>query len=241
MGIERRNVPPLAAGLAVEVRGGGDPDGAGTPTIVGHASVFNEWTTLYEDAAFVWRERVLPGAFTRAIREGQDVRSLFNHDPDWILGRTKSGTLLLAEDERGLWTETVPSTTPLVRDLVLEPIRRGDLDGMSFAFLPNNTRNVRDERDTEILVDRGGERLRIFREADTGRIVEERDLVDLDLFDVAPVTYPAYGGTDLSLRVQAEGRSALYRTLHVPARIRASHDGLRLRRLAGRLTSRRHT
>lgn len=66
-------------------------DGAG---IKGYAAVFNERS---EDLGG-WREIIMPGAFKRAIREEQDVRALINHDPNLVLGRTKSGTLKLDED-----------------------------------------------------------------------------------------------------------------------------------------------
>ena len=109
----------------VEVRSGdGEP-----PVIVGHAAVYNRWS---EDLGG-FKERVLPGAFTKTL-VGGDVRALFNHDPNFLLGRTKSGTLTLADEAKGLHFEANPPDTQTIRDLVLEPMRRGDVDQCSFSF-----------------------------------------------------------------------------------------------------------
>jgi HK97 family phage prohead protease len=141
--------------------------------IEGYASVFNEET----DIGGMFREVVRPGAFKRAIKEKQDVRALWNHNPDHIIGRTKAGTLSLQEDKRGLWISIDPPDTQFSRDL-MESIKRGDVDQMSFAF------RAVEEQWTE----RKGE-------------PSLRELVDLDLFDVSPVTYPAYEGTQVGLRL----------------------------------------
>lgn len=140
--------------------------------IEGYASVFNEET----DIGGMFREVVRPGAFGRAIKEKQDVRALWNHNPDHIIGRTKAGTLSLQEDKKGLRISIDPPDTQFARDL-MESIRRGDVDQMSFAF------RAVEEQWTE----RKGE-------------PSLRELVDLDLYDVSPVTYPAYEGTQVGLR-----------------------------------------
>lgn len=225
--LERRIIPGT-----IEVRSGADaPD-----RLVGHASVFNQWTTLYESDSYRWREIVRPGAYARAIAEGQDVRALFNHDPNFVLGRTTSGTLSLAEDERGLVSEINPPASQLVRDLVLEPIRRGDVSQMSFAFVPNRTKDIREKADGILVLDRGGERITVREE--NGVILEDRELLDVDLFDVSPVTYPAYSGTDVAVRSQADLRLTAWRALR-PSKGGNGESlrlaGLRLRRLAFRL------
>lgn len=173
----------------------------GTPsTLVGHASVFDQWTTLYKGRYWIWREIVRPGAYANAIREKQDVRSLFNHDPNFVLGRTTSGTLALEEDDSGLLTRTVLPDTQTIRDLVVAPIRRGDVTGMSFAFevRKGGTQTRTEHPDGTIVLENGGERVTIRREGDVD--IEERELLDLDIFDISPVTYPAYEGTDVSAR-----------------------------------------
>lgn len=139
--------------------------------IVGHAAVFNQDA----DIMGYFLERVAPGAFKRAIAE-DDVRSLFNHDPNFVLGRNKSGTLKLREDDTGLMTETTPPDSQLVRDLVMTPIERGDVSQMSFAF------RVRAEK---------------WEEQDDTWL---RSILEVELFDISPVTFPAYPTTDVGLR-----------------------------------------
>jgi len=140
--------------------------------IRGHAAVFN---VLSQDLGG-FRERIKPGAFSRAIREKHDVRALWNHNSDYVLGRTKSGTLTIAEDERGLLVEIDPPDTQWAKDLQ-ESIRRGDVDQMSFGFFVGSD-------------DWHMENDEIIREI--------RDVSEL--FDVSPVTYPAYLQTDVSVR-----------------------------------------
>ena len=77
------------------------------PKIGGYAAVFNREAVI----AGMFREQIAPGAFTDAIGR-DDVRALFNHDANFVLGRTVSGTLRLSEDETGLrYDVTPPSTT----------------------------------------------------------------------------------------------------------------------------------
>jgi HK97 family phage prohead protease len=166
--VERRNF--VIDGCKIETRADGDDS---SKTIIGHAAVFNE---LSENLGG-FREIIKPGAFREAI-EQDDVRALFNHNPDFILGRNKSGTLKLSEDERGLAIEITPPDTQVGRDLVVS-MERGDITQMSFGFR----------------VKAGGQS---WGEDENGEIV--RTLSDLKLFDVSPVTYPAYPQTDVALR-----------------------------------------
>lgn len=150
----------------IEIRAGdGEP-----PKIVGHAAVFN---SLSEDLGY-YREKIAPGAFAKTIKEA-DVRALWNHDPNYVLGRTKSGTLKLAEDEKGLAVEITPPDTQWAHDL-METMRRGDVDQMSFGF-----QVVKEEW-----------------EGDANNPV--RVLKEVRLFDVSPVTFPAYPATDVQVR-----------------------------------------
>lgn len=138
----------------------------------GYAALYNSETKI----PGLGREVIRPGAFTRALREGQDVRLLVNHEPSQILARTRNGTLRLREDERGLAFEADLPDTQLARD-VLELVRRGDLSQMSFAF-----RVKRDNWSPDGL----------------------RELLDVDLFDVSVVTYPAYEETTVTARSRKE-------------------------------------
>jgi HK97 family phage prohead protease len=146
----------------------------GKKRIVGHAAVFN---MLSEDLGG-YREQVAPGAFSEAIGR-DDVRALFNHDPNIILGRNLAGTLVMKEDTRGLAIEITPPDTQYIRDMVIAPMERGDVTQMSFAFsiLPNGQDWAKDEN---------------------GQVV--RTVKRVKLYDISPVTYPAYPQTDVGLR-----------------------------------------
>ena len=152
----------------------------GQPTkIVGYAAVVyraDDPGTQYElYSGHV--ERIQPGAFKRAIDEADDVRGLYNHEPSQILGRTKSGTMRLSEDETGLRYEIDVPDTQVGRDVVTS-IERGDVTGSSFAFA----------------VSEGGSEIRKDGQ------VTVREITGVDLYDSGPVTYPAYDATTTGLR-----------------------------------------
>lgn len=143
--------------------------------ITGYAAVFNSLSEPLSDWwAGTFREMIRPGAFKNAI-ERDDVRALWNHDPNYVLGRNKSGTLSLSEDDVGLKIEITPPDAQWARDL-MESMRRGDVDQMSFGF-----RVVTDA----------------WRMQDGEDI---RELLDVELFDVSVVTYPAYTETSAAVR-----------------------------------------
>lgn len=155
--------------------------GDGARLIVGHASVFDTWTTIYETEDFQEREIVRPGAFREALAANQDVRALRDHNPTLLLGRTRSGTLRLREDDRGLAVEIDPPDTEIGRD-TLHLLDRGDLSGMSIAFWPRD----------------GGEVIHYRRQ--DGVFIYEREVLSVDLYDVSVVTYPAFPSTDVHAR-----------------------------------------
>jgi HK97 family phage prohead protease len=105
-----------------------------TVTFEGHASVVDHGYDLYGGpAAGGWTERIAPGAFTRTLKNGADVAFLVNHD-GLTLARTKSGTMTLAEDKRGLKVVAqLDSRQGPVNDLMVAS-ERGDIDEMSFVF-----------------------------------------------------------------------------------------------------------
>jgi HK97 family phage prohead protease len=176
-----------------------------TPYLVGYSAVFNEWTTLYSSASWVWREIIRPGAFSAAIAERQDVRALLNHDANFVLGRTTSGTLALSERDKGLLQETKLSASQTINDLVVLPIERGDISGMSFAFQVRNGNTGQttvDKGDGTIIVKRAGERITEYYKGDT--LYTDRELLALDLLDVTVATYPAYAGTSVGLRAGSD-------------------------------------
>lgn len=176
------------------IRGGQVRSGSGEKAgIEGYASVFNE---QYDSGYFV--ETIKPGAFARALTEKQDVRCLFNHNPDNLLGRTKSNTLRMSEDSTGLHFECDTNPETRVATDVQSMIGRGDIDGCSFGFSVC-AQSWREEKDAD------------------GNFTIYREIEDVDLYDVGPVTYPAFEGTSVAARslwplgVPEEVRS------HVPA------------------------
>ena len=141
--------------------------------VVGYASVFtdSEGNTALSENLGGFREKIDPSAFDNVL--DNDVRALFNHDPNLILGRTTAGTLSLSVDERGLkYNFTAPDTTT-GRDLMVS-LERGDVTQSSFGFI------VEEDDWTE---DENGMTIRTIKKV--GR-----------LLDVSPVTYPAYPSAD---------------------------------------------
>jgi HK97 family phage prohead protease len=162
----------------------------GSQIIVGYAAVYHregESGTEYQ----LWDdyyERIQPGAFDRALQEKQDVRGLFNHSSDNVLGRTTSGTMRLIADAVGLRYEIDLPDTQTARDLATS-IERGDVSGSSFAF------TVVSEQ---------------IERSDDGPTY--RNITDVNLFDVGPVTFPAYEATTSGIRSAenvAEARAAI--------------------------------
>lgn len=147
-----------------------DGDGESPQTISGYGALFN---VLSENLGG-FREQIAPGAFDGVLED--DVRALFNHDPNLILARSP-GTLSLSVDSTGLRYEFEVGTRSYEADL-LESIQRGDVSQSSFAFWVEE-----DEWD----------------EDDEGRIV--RTIVKVRrLYDVSPVTYPGYTDTSVAAR-----------------------------------------
>ncbi len=144
--------------------------GKGPGTVVGYAAVFSK---MSQDLGY-FVEKIQRGAFAGVL--GQDVRALKNHDSNYLLGRSKSGTLRMSEDEIGLRVEIDLPDTQVGRDTA-EEIGRGDMDGMSFSFAADVDQ-----------WDYSGE-------------VPIRTLVKIrDLYDVGPVAYPAYTDTSAAMR-----------------------------------------
>jgi len=170
-----------------EVRADPGAEGQGTK-IVGYGATFN---SLSENLGG-FREIIKPGSFDGVMQD--DVRGLFNHDHNFVLGRTKSGTLRLTLDETGLRYEIDAPETQTVRDLVLAPLQRGDIDGSSFNFR----------------VAHDGER---WYYDDDGLLIREITKF-ARLYDVGPVAFPAYPDSAAASRsmqdfVASESRAQL--------------------------------
>lgn len=147
----------------LEIRADGDQN-----MLVGYAAVFDS-----PSEPLPWIEYVRRGAFAKTLNDGADVRLLIDHE-GVPLARTKSGTLALEEDERGLKVEAEldPANPDAMR--VLSAMRRGDMSQMSFAF-----RTIKDAW--------SGDR-------------QVRELKEVQLYDVSIVTFPAYEETVAELR-----------------------------------------
>ena len=96
--------------------------------IEGYFSVFNSNYAVWDGVT----ESIAPGAFDESIHD--DVRALFNHNTDLILGRTTNGTLELKQDDHGLWgrIKINPNDSDAVN--AYERVARGDVTGCSFGF-----------------------------------------------------------------------------------------------------------
>jgi HK97 family phage prohead protease len=159
--------------------------GKKSPTIRGYAAKFNSLSQampVVEEGKVVayFREQLMPGCFASAIPVS-DIRSLFNHDPNLILGRTTAGTLRIAEDEVGLAFENDPPDTTYSRDLQIS-MQRGDITQCSFGF------NVAEGGDSWT------------KDASSpGNYIRSINCIS-KLYDASPVTYPAYVNTDCAVR-----------------------------------------
>lgn len=162
---------------AAELRSIQGEDGA-PKKIAGYAAVFDKPS---EDMGFI--EYVRAGAFKKAIAKS-DARALFNHDTDTLpLGRQSAGTLVLREDDQGLYYEITPPDTQVARDLMTS-IDRGDVRESSYGFTV-----AIDEWD--------------FSDPK----VTKRTIIEIgEIFDVSPVVFAAFPDTSVALRKMEEKR-----------------------------------
>lgn len=157
--------------VTIEARAEGDED---KPAVIeGYAALLNKRTNLG------WmEEEILPGAFDNCLNN--DVRCLFNHDPNLVLARSVNGkgTLELIADKKGLkYRYTTPNRT-FAKDLA-DAIESGDVSQSSFAFRAKKVMWIEGEK--------GKPDLRQIHEME-------------QIYDVAPVTYPAYADTTVAKR-----------------------------------------
>jgi len=146
----------------------------GRPVIRGVAVLYNRETNIGP-----FREVVRPGALTKTLKE-RDQMALWNHESGKPLGRKSANTLILDDREDGLHVTIIPGNRSWDKDAV-ESIARGDVQGMSFGF--------------EVVTDN------VIREDGKPPLVELREL---KLWEVSPVTFPAYAETSVSIRSAVE-------------------------------------
>jgi HK97 family phage prohead protease len=140
-------------------------------TFSGYAAVFNSDS---EPLPFI--ERIMPGAFAKSLKSRNNIRMYMNHDSSMLLGTTKSKTVRLLEDSKGLYVDADLPDTSVGRDLSVL-MQRGDVDSMSFGFT----------------VPQGGDRW-----SDDG---SRRELKQIRLYEVSVVTgFPAYAATSAQVR-----------------------------------------
>lgn len=150
------------------------PEGESIPHLMGYGAMFNSRSENLGG----FREIIKETAFDDVM--DQDVRGFFNHDPNYMLGRTASGTMTLTIDSRGLHYDITPPDSQTIRDLVLTPMERGDINQSSFTFI----------------VARDGDR---WYEDEEGIIIREISKISR-LLDVSPVSIPAYPDTTAASR-----------------------------------------
>lgn len=154
------------------------------PVIAGYGAVFNRQSDIMSVFGMQFAEKIAPGAFANALTRS-DPRALFNHDANYVLGRSSAGTLAIQEDAKGLRYEVNPPDTAWARDLMVS-MRRGDITQSSFGFTV-----AKDSWET--------------LKTDTGRL-EVRTILEIgELFDVSPVTYPAYPDATSFVRSMTAG------------------------------------
>lgn len=138
----------------------------------GYAAVFDARARIFD-----FEERVAHGAFARSLAAAGDILALVDHDPAKVLGRTRAGTLRLAEDTRGLHFETGDLPQTSYASDALELVRSGNAGGASFSFRPFEDGEVWD-----------------------GNV---RTLTSVDLREVSVVSaFPAYEGTTVAARAR---------------------------------------
>ena len=171
--------------------------------LVGYAAVFGQET----DIGGYFREVVKRGAFAEAINR-DDIHALFNHDYAYVIGRKKAGTLQIAEDDHGLRVEITPPDTQTARDL-MENVRAGNIDQMSFAFSMQGGKQSWDE---------------------TGEIPVRTIEKVGELFEVSVVPRGAYPTTEIGLRALDQHRKEHAKTGYAARQARMRMNlGLRVR------------
>jgi HK97 family phage prohead protease len=165
-------------------------DESAKPKVRGYAAVYGRESENLGSNDYQFREIIEPGAFDDVLKD--DVRALLNHDPNFILARSKNGegTLTIGTDDTGLFYEFDAPDTQAGRDLT-ESLRRGDIDQSSFSFTVSKEGQTWEEK----------------QEGDGPTFIKRTITKVARLFDVSPVTYPAYPDATVALRSLQEFRA----------------------------------
>ena len=166
-----------------ELRSSKNDDG---DTVIGrYSAVFESLSVDMGWSDWSFFEKIDSGAFTKALKNS-DIRALFNHDPNFILGRESAGTLIVKVDDIGLDSDIILPNTTAGRDLDIS-MQRGDIREQSFSFIVGKQRWEEDEE----------------KRVTTRTILEFEEILDL-----GPVTFPAYTDTDIAKRSLEEFRKS---------------------------------
>lgn len=175
-GLETRTVAAVTAGI--EARAADADDG---PMLSGYGAVTDK---PFRIGGFFseWDEEVASGAFEDVLADDPDVRSMFNHDTNWLLGRTTSGSLRLEEDDTGLRYEVDVNPDDPNAMSVHARVDRGDVDGSSIWF--------RVERQEWT-----------YPSEKNGLKVPKRRILSINpLYETGPVVFPANPAAGVSAR-----------------------------------------
>lgn len=142
--------------------------------IEGYFAKFNDVTEITSDM----KEMILKNAFKNSLLNN-DIRCLFNHNTDVVLGRNTSGTLTLYEDDIGLFGRLEINSNDVEACNIYERVKRGDITGCSFGFYP-----IEEELKWE-------DEIAIFQ------------LKEVDLLEVSICTFPAYPTTEINARTDS--------------------------------------
>jgi hypothetical protein len=166
--------------LQLEIRAAGDDQ---KPVIEGDAAVFDVETVV--NGWFPFREKILPGAFTRVLSENPDVIGAFNHDWGYVLGRTTAGTLRLEQTGKSLRYSIDVNPEDGQAMSVYQKVKRGDVNQSSFAFTVRKNQWTEPPEDSEEL--------------------PLREITEIGkLYDVGPVPFAQYPEASAQARSQCE-------------------------------------
>lgn len=178
----------------------------GARYLEGYFAVFNREYAVCHN----WMETIAPGAFRAFLESGKDVKVLWNHNHDIVLGSTAAGTATLREDDVGLWGSVLINEKDQDAVNAHARVERGDVDGCSFGFDIGAWEEAWD----------GEEYRTVILEVDP-------------LYEVSPCTFPAYTDTSISARAQQSMEEARQRFAEAQQKKRESWRAEMLTRLKG--------
>lgn len=160
----------------LEIRANGTLSATGK-TLTGYAAVFNSEAVLGD-----FSEVIRHGAFAKSLATGSNIRALYHHQGDALLGTTRGGSLQLREDAKGLAFELALPDTSHGKDLAIL-VGRGDVAGCSFGFRVAPGGDRWERRGSDLL----------------------RELLDVDLVEITLTSDPAYQDTTVAMRSRSAG------------------------------------